>query len=241
MGPQSKTQGVAERFGRSDYAGNQSVTILGDPRLILGRAELLFPRRAEQTMVMPAIARRWTREEVLRLIEQHPDPTPRYELVDGVLLVSPAPSLAHQRAVSCMHGLLFEYLRAEPDVGEVLTSPSDTEPEPGVTVQPDVFVLPREEVRRIVKWPARVFLLAIEVLSPGDRSGDRTRKRALYQRSIPEYWIVNHFGRHIEVWRRSEAEPRIERERLEWQPPGASKPFVLNVPEYFARVQGETP
>jgi Uma2 family endonuclease len=191
-------------------------------------------------MVMPAIARRWTREEVLRLIEQHPDPTPRYELVDGVLLVSPSPSLAHQRAVSWMHGMLFEYLRAQADVGEVLTSPADTEPEPGVTVQPDVFVLPREEVRRIVKWPARVLLLAVEVLSPGDRSGDRTRKRAMYQRSIPEYWIVDTNARAVEVWRPESVKPEIRRDRLEWHPSVATAPLVIDVIEYFARVHGET-
>src|SRR6185295_3173973 len=97
---------------------------------ILGCAELLFHRRAEQTMVMPAIARRWTREEVLRLIEDHPDPTPRYELVDGVLLVSPSPSRAHQRAVRELFLLLASYERAEPAIGEVCISPSDTEPEP---------------------------------------------------------------------------------------------------------------
>jgi Uma2 family endonuclease len=217
------------------------VTVLGASRRVVGRAELLFPRRAEQTMVMPAISRRWTRQEVLDLIEQNPLPLPRYELVDGVLLVTPAPTHTHQSAVGTVYLELTLYLRAEPGIGEAFVSPSTTEPEPEAVVQPDVYVVPIDEARRVRLDPnARVVLLAIEVLSPRDPSGDRTRKRALYQRTVPEYWIVDHKARHIEVWRPGDTEPHIARARLEWNPAGASKPFVLDVTTYFSCVHGET-
>jgi Uma2 family endonuclease len=191
-------------------------------------------------MVMPAIARRWTREEVLDLIEQNPLLTPRYELVDGVLLVTPSPSGMHQSAVSRMHFLLASYLESERGVGEAFVSPSDTEPEPGAVVQPDVYVLPPQEAQRIRRErPVRLMILAVEVLSPRDQSGDRTRKRALYQRTVPEYWIVDHVARCIELWRPGFIRPAIQREHLEWHPPGAARPLVIDVPAYFARVYGE--
>jgi Uma2 family endonuclease len=216
------------------------VTRSGGSRRRLPRAELLFTRRAEQNMVMPAIARHWTREEVLDLIERNPLQTPRYEVVDGVLLVTPVPGITHQRAVGRLSQLLANYLDSEKGVAEVFTSPSDTEPEPGTVVQPDVYVVPIEESRRLRgNVHARSIILAAEVLSPRDPSGDRTRKRALYQRTVPEYWIVDHWERHVEVWRPGHAEPIIVADRLEWHPAGASKPFVLDVRAYFARVNGE--
>ena len=190
-------------------------------------------------MGMPA-TERWTREEVLDLIARNPLTTPRYELVDGVLLVTPAPRRLHQFAVGVMFRLLADYLDTVPAVGEALTSPADVMPEPGTTVGPDVFVMPAHEARQILdKGPIQSLLLAVEVLSPGDRSGDRTRKRRLYQRTIPEYWIVDTDARRVELWRPNATAPELHAERLEWHPAGASAPFVLDVVAYFARVFGE--
>jgi Uma2 family endonuclease len=209
-------------------------------RRIVGRAELHFSRRTAQTMAMPATERSWTRAEVLDLIARNPLSTPRYELVDGVLLVTPAPSRLHQVAVGLMFRLLADYLDSEPGVGQALTSPADVMPEPGVTVGPDVFVMLPDEAKRIHdKGPIRGLLLTVEVLSPGDRSGDRGRKRALYQRAIPEYWIVDTTERCIEVWRQGAADAVTVRDRLTWHPAGAVTPFALDVPRYFARVYGE--
>ena len=189
---------------------------------------------------MPATERSWTRDEVLDLIARNPLTTPRYELVDGVLLVTPAPSRKHQLAVFQMAVLLHNYLESERQVGTVLTSPADVMPEPGTTVGPDVFVMVPDEAKRIHdKGPIRGIVLAVEVLSPGDRSGDRGRKRKLYQRTIPDYWIVDADDRHIELWRRSATEPAIARDVLEWHPAGASAPLVLDVTAYFAKVYGE--
>lgn len=188
---------------------------------------------------MPA-TERWTREEVLDLIARNPLTTPRYELVDGVLLVTPAPRGPHQFAVVAMLRLLADYLDTEPGVGEALTSPSDVMPEPGTTVGPDVFVMPVDVAKLARKrFPVRRLLLAVEVLSLGDRSGDRTRKRRLYQRTIPEYWIVDTDARRIEVWRPGATAPELHAERLEWDPAGATAPLFIDVVAYFARVFGE--
>src|SRR5437868_12995834 len=58
--------------------------------------DLLFDHcRAEHIMAMPAAQRRWAAQEVRQLIAESPLQTPRYELVDGELLVTPSPSFAH--------------------------------------------------------------------------------------------------------------------------------------------------
>lgn len=204
---------------------------------MLGRAELRSFRRAEQTMGMPATERSWTREEVLDLIARNPLDVPRYELVDGVLLVTPGPTNVHQRAVGRMSWLLSNYLEIERGVGEAFTSPADVMPEEGTTVGPDVFVIPPDEARRVFEGgPYRTLALVIEVLSPGDRSGDRSRKRRLYHRTVPEYWIVDTDSRTIEVWKSDARSFVAQAEFVEWNPAGAMKPFFLDVKAYFARV-----
>jgi Uma2 family endonuclease len=67
---------------------------------------------------MPETAERWTAARVRAL----PEDGRRYEVVDGELLVTPAPSFDPQRAVGEMFAALREYLRRVP-VGEVVTSP----------------------------------------------------------------------------------------------------------------------
>ena len=61
-------------------------------RGIVGRDPLLPSSTAEQTMGMPEadLRRRWTREEVVALIDEE-RAWPRYELIAGELLVTSAP------------------------------------------------------------------------------------------------------------------------------------------------------
>jgi Uma2 family endonuclease len=89
--------------------------------------DLLFDhRRAEHIMAMPAAQRRWTAHEVRQLIAESPLQTPRYELVDGELLVTPSPNFAHQRAVALLLQALNEYLQST-GVGLAITSPFDVD------------------------------------------------------------------------------------------------------------------
>ena len=191
-------------------------------------------------MGMPATRqRRWTRAEVLDLIERNPLQTPLYEVVDGELFVSPSPHPIHQFAVGELLFALMVYCRTT-GIGEALTSPSDTELEPDTLVQPDVYVVPRDEglrMRSVVT--GRRLLLAAEVLSPSSERADRGRKRLLYQRTVPLYWIVDLDARAVESWLPDSSEPTILRDRLEWHPSGAATPFTLDLPAYFARVFGE--
>ena len=196
-------------------------------------------RRAEQTMGMPAaVPRRWTLAEVRSLIAANPGPAPRYELVGGQLLVTPSPVGPHQKAVRELVIELGSYVRGTP-VGEALVSPFDVELEPETIVQPDVFVVPPDEGRRLEReMPARSLLLAIEIISPSSAFGDRGLKRELYQRHVPEYWIVDLDAALIERWRPGDERPEILRDRIEWNPAGSSSAFVLELPLFFAAVTG---
>jgi Uma2 family endonuclease len=190
---------------------------------------------------MPATQRRrWTAREVRDLITANPLVTPRYELVDGELLVTPSPSALHQVAVRELLIALAAYLETT-RVGEVLLSPFDVEPEPEFLAQPDLFVIPPHEARRLrSEMPARELLLVVEVLSPSSGRHDRVRKRPFYQRNVPEYWIVDLDAHLVERWRSADVRPEVVSDLLTWQPPGAAEGFSLPLSRFFARVFGES-
>lgn len=184
-------------------------------------------------MAMPAhvLRQRWTRTQVRTLIDDSPLTTPRYELVDGDLLATPGPRYAHQRVVGRLHFALMAYLEANP-IGVVLTSPFEVDLEAESLVQPDVFVVPQDEARRLAvpEWrPAESLLLAIEVLSPSSARHDRRGKRTLYQRHVPEYWIVDVDARLIERWRPGDERPEIISRTLIWSPGGAAPPLAIEI------------
>lgn len=190
---------------------------------------------------MPATQRRWTAREVRRLIAESPSSTPRYELVDGELLVTPSPTPAHQRAVVLLVHALHEYLLRNP-LGDVYVSPSDVELEGEAITQPDIYVVPPHESQRILggTLPVREVMVAAEVLSPSSGRHDRVIKRRVYGRHLQEYWIVDLDARLFERWRLHAEQPEIIISTLEWVPAGADDPFRLDVPKYFAAVYRES-
>ena len=124
-------------------------------------------------MAMPAQPTEWTVEMVRAL----PDDGNRYEVIDGELFVTPAPSWCHQRAVLQLALLLAPYVR-DHAIGDVYVAPADVMFGPRNMVEPDLFVVPLvngaspgtwEEVGRL--------LLAVEVLSPS-HDPDRSRCEA---------------------------------------------------------------
>jgi Uma2 family endonuclease len=196
------------------------------------RHDHLFCRfGAEHIMAMPALqGRHWTAREVRQLIADAPLASPRFELVAGELLVTPSPASVHQGAV----GLLF--VRGHL-IGIAYVSPFDVELEAESLVQPDVFVTSTQEARRLLTdMPARELLVAVEVISPSSARYDRVTKRALYQRHVSEYWVIDLNARLIERWVPNEDRPEIIVDTLVWRPEGASEPFVLELPGYFADV-----
>lgn len=134
----------------------------------------------------------WTVDDLAVL----PDDGLRYELVDGTLLVSPAPNKAHQRCVGRLYLLLTA---ACPDDLEVFLSPTDYQPTSTRSLQPDLLV-----VRRDDPGPAAVttpLALAVEVLSPSSRSVDLLLKRELYEQAgVRAYWVVDPAAATVTVW-----------------------------------------
>jgi Uma2 family endonuclease len=132
--------------------------------------------------VMPS-AGDWTVEDLDRL----PDDGLRYELVDGVLLVSPAPGYRHQ---TCVGEIFLLLKQAQVPPFQTLLAPFDFRPTGRRSFQPDLLVVNKHEVtERGIATPP---VLAVEVLSPGTRSVDLLLKRGVYEESgVPAYWLVD--------------------------------------------------
>ncbi len=188
-------------------------------------------------MGMPAIKRRWTTADV-RAITDEERPWPRYELIDGELLVTPAPRYTHQLAASEVWALLNSYLERNP-FGVAAMSPSDLELKPGTITQPDVFAIPTETtiVGETLQWSdVKGLLLAVEVLSPSSARTDRITKRDFYLDSgVEEYWIVDLDARIVERWRPMRETPDVQRDGLEWHPSDA-EPLVIDLNALFERI-----
>jgi Uma2 family endonuclease len=185
-------------------------------------------------MGMPAQQKEWTAEMARAL----PDDGKRYEVLDGELFVTPAPSLRHQVAATALWARLDPYVRLH-SLGIALVSPADIEFSPRRLVQPDVFVAPMTAGRRPRDWrDISSLLLAVEVLSPSTARADRQRKRRIYQSErVPEYWIVDLDARVVERWRPDEERPEIISEVLSWQPRAEGPALSVSLEEFFSEVQ----
>ena len=186
-------------------------------------------------MGMPAQQTEWTADMVRAL----PDDGNRYEVLDGELLVSPSPMLAHQRALALLYQQLAPYVHGH-KLGEVLWSPADIEFSKRDLVQPDLFVIPAPLSDQVKNWSdVTSLLLVIEVLSPSTAFGDRNRKRPAYQKQrIPEYWIVDLDAQLVERWTPDDSQPEILLESLTWNPQEEIEPLRIDLRAYFARVAG---
>lgn len=131
-----------------------------------------------------------------------PDDGRRHELLEGLLVMAPTPSVPHQIIV----GSLYALLRAHaPREFRVLVAPTDVVLGPRTVIEPDVIVVRRSdsEGERLQGIP----LLAVEVASPSTRLLDLGRKKDLLaQAGCPSYWTIEPTGPVVTVWALSDRE-----------------------------------
>jgi Uma2 family endonuclease len=139
----------------------------------------------------------WDRERWARL----PDDGNRYEVIDGVLYMTTAPSSFHQWITRQIFLALFGQLDSR-ELGVTLWSPIGLFMPGCDPVQPDLLFIPAADLdilrdRHIHGVPG----LLVEILSPSNAAQDVEIKRRAYARAgVPEYWIAGPAERSVRVY-----------------------------------------
>lgn len=130
-------------------------------------------------------------------------PDKRYELLDGELLLAPAPNLRHQRLQLRLGMRLAQFIK-ERGLGELFFAPCDVVLSDTDVVQPDLLFVSRER-RHLLSGGDNVRGapdLVVEILSPATAERDRGYKRTLYAKhGVKEYWLVDPAAETVSILR----------------------------------------
>lgn len=180
-------------------------------------------------MIQPTHAgpEEWTYSEYARL----PDDGNRYEVLDGEVLVTPAPTPMHQKVIMRLLMELARYVeeRSEGWVFQDVDLLFGT----GHFLRPDLVVVPKDGREGITDRGIEVPpALVVEVLSPSSHTIDRVKKPRRYlDFGVPAYWVVDPSEGAVWMWNRGTDPdaPVREEATLRWTHPEGSVPLELDV------------
>lgn len=137
----------------------------------------------------------WIAHVTLAEYDGLPEDGNRYEILEGVLVMSPAPDPGHQTASWNISALFVHWLEVRPKDrrGRFFAAPVDVVLAYDTVVQPDlVYVLPQRVpllVHSRIHGPPD---LAVEIFRKRSADRDRVAKLSLYARfKVPEFWLVD--------------------------------------------------
>jgi len=136
-------------------------------------------------------SKEWTVEDYLQMEEGL-----LAQLIDGKLIMSPAPTTLHQRILGKLF-ILLEGLK-----GEVFFSPVDLYIDNKNVLQPDIVFISKERSEIITERGIEgVPNLIVEVLSPSNVFIDRNSKKRKYlDLGVSEYWIIDPAHQTLEIY-----------------------------------------
>lgn len=168
-------------------------------------------------------------------IEHFPDDGNRYELLDGVLLVTPSPALSHQLVASRILARLAQAVQW-PGHAHVV-GPGVVVRLPNTQLQPDLLVFP-VRFKPDTDWrKVNENWLAIEILSRSSRIYDREFKRdAYFALGVQQVWLVDRTHKSVEVCRVPGA-GEIVRDTIRWRVPTLDSIVSISLAEVFAGIE----
>ena len=126
----------------------------------------------------------------------------RYELLNGELIMVPAPSFNHQRSNRNFFRIFDSYIN-DNSFGEVVFAPTDVILDDNNTVQPDILFISKKHRYKIDEDGGVHGApdLVVEVISPSSKKMDRQIKKGLYEKyGVLEYWIIDLKEKSAEVY-----------------------------------------
>jgi Uma2 family endonuclease len=131
-----------------------------------------------------------------------PEGGPRYQLIDGDLIVMPPPDSFHQDILRNIAFIIGLYLKTHP-IGKVYFAPIGVVLTDVNAYEPDLIFISKERKSIIAKRGIEGAPdLVVEVLSPGTARYDKGIKRSIYARTgVVELWLIDPALREIQVFR----------------------------------------
>jgi Uma2 family endonuclease len=174
----------------------------------------------------------WTRD----YRDAIPDERNRWEIIDGGLVMTPAPVPMHQDVSLEVAIRLREALRRTGAPGHVYIAAVDVWGSGTDVVQPDVLVTRAPAPAGAKHLAIQDVLLAIEITSPSSRRRDLRRKSDWYRRhGVPCYWVIDP-DTGTGVVRTADG-VRDACTTLDWTPPGGASPVTIDLPALLAAVR----
>ncbi len=124
----------------------------------------------------------------------------RYEIIEGKLIMVPAPIPYHQDISKNLFFLLNNHVESK-NLGKVYYAPIDVVLSDENVVQPDILFISKKRFSIITEKNIRGAPdLLIEIISPATREKDRLLKRKLYAKfGVREFWLVDGEKKEVEV------------------------------------------
>ena len=171
-------------------------------------------------------------------LEQLPDDGNRYEILHGELLVTPMPSLGHQKVAARLLVSLATWCRQH--TGWAFLSPGGVYISETTWLEPDIAIYQSPEYRNLHWREMPPPVLVVEVWSPSTGKRDRHRKRPAYlAHGVGEVWIVKEETRVIERWTAASEFPETHHGSITWTPDETKPALTIDETELFGPRENE--
>jgi Uma2 family endonuclease len=179
-------------------------------------------------MGMPLAVPRFTIAD----LDRFPNDGNRYELLGGLLLVTPMAGYRHQLVAARLSAVLWPYL------GEygpaVIMTPGAIQIEDHTQLEPDLLVLPASDPSVSTWRDVTAWWLAIEVSGIASRVYDRDFKTAAYlEAGVREVWRADVRDRTIYASTPTGGFEVMHTDRLVWHPREMPTPLEISIPSIF--------
>ncbi len=124
----------------------------------------------------------------------------KYELIAGVLYMSPPPNFEHNFSSSSLNKIFILHLDKVGNKGFIFTPRAALWTSPDTYVEPDLFFISEETAQKIDLKKPHTADLVVEIISPGSAIYDRNTKADTYAvLGVRELWLVDPVNDQIEV------------------------------------------
>lgn len=130
-----------------------------------------------------------------------PEDGNRYEIMNGELIMVPAPNTIHQDIILNIVEELRKFVKIS-QKGKLYIAPIDVVLSETNVVQPDILFIAKEHFNIITeKNISGAPDLIIEILSPSTGYYDLVEKKEIYEKfGVQEYWIVDPRKQRVEIY-----------------------------------------